>query len=103
MAEAKSKSEPIQAGRTQPGEAVSAPLTTRVPRGVDELPSDSLAVEPGARAVQEHLNELVARENRQGYRGDPSKNRTPNANYTLAGVGKGLPTPETNVHTPSSK
>lgn len=94
---------PVHPGGMQVGETESAPLTTRVPRGVDELPSDQLADEPAARGLQEHVKEVIDREQAQGYRGDPNKNRTPNSAYTLAGVSRGDATPETTVHTPTSK
>jgi hypothetical protein len=109
MAEAKSATAkaapvaPISPGGLQRGEKVGTPLTTNPPRGVDELPSDQVADEPAAAALQEHVKGIIDKETAQGYRGDPSKNRTPNSAYTLAGVGRGDPTPETTVHTPSSK
>lgn len=92
---------PVMAGRFQPGEESPQVLTNRVPRGVGELPADTLADEPGARALQDAVNAKVLKETEQGYRGyntDP----TPNENYTLQGVGKGLPTPETVVVTPKA-
>lgn len=92
---------PVQAGRSQPGEAVTAPLTNRPPRGVGEPPADVLADEPAARALQEAVNEVIHKETEQGFRGyntDP----TPNEAYTLRGVGKGMPTPETTVVTPNA-
>lgn len=94
---------PVSPAGLQRGENPSAPLTTRVPRGVDEAPSRQLADEPSARALQEHVHEVIAKEEAQGFRGDPGKNRTPNSAYTLAGVSRGDATPETTVYTPSSK
>ena len=92
---------PVMAGRGQAGEAAPAVITNRVPRGVDEPPSDLLAEEPGARALQEAVRDKIDAETEKGYRGvntDP----TPNYNYTLKGVGENLPTPETVVITPTS-
>lgn len=91
----------VAAGRFQPGETVSAPLTTNPPRGVDEAPSNLLADEPGARALQEAVKEIVTKETEQGYRG-ANTDPTPNENYTLQGVGAEKPTPETTVITPRS-
>lgn len=109
MAEAKSATPakaavaPISPAGLQRGEAPTAPLTTNPPRGVDEAPSNQIADEPAAAALQKHVQETVNKETAQGYRGDPGKNRTPNSAYTLRGVGRGDPNPETTVHTPSSK
>ena len=83
----------------QAGATVSGPLSTNAPRGVGEAAADEKAGEEGARALQDHVQNVVDRETEQGFRGrrvDP----TPRENYTLAGVGKGLPTPETVVVTP---
>jgi hypothetical protein len=90
---------PVGAGRFQPGEEVSAPLTTNPPRGLNEAPSNLLADEPGARALQEAVRDVVVAETEAGFRGyntDP----TPNEAYTLKGVGEGQPNPETTVVTP---
>lgn len=113
MAEAKKVAAPATAasnpavtvnpGQLQVGESAGATITTRVPRGVDELPADHISEEPGAKALQEHVAAIMKKESDQGFRGDPGKNRTPNTAYTLAGVGRGDPTPETVVVTPSSK
>lgn len=92
---------PVAAGRFQPGEQVSAPLTTNPPRGVDEAPSNLLADEPGARALQEAVRDKVEDETAKGYRG-ANTDPTPNYNYTLAGQGEGAPTPETVVITPKT-
>jgi hypothetical protein len=94
---------PIHPGGLQAGESTSAPLTTRVPRGVNEPASDTIADEPAAADLQKHVRDVIAKEEAQGYRGDPDKNRTPNSAYTLQGVGRGDPNPETTVYTPSSK
>lgn len=113
MAEAKKAAAPATAasnpdvtvnpGSLQVGESAGARITTRVPRGVNELPADHISDEPGAKALQEHVAKVIAKETAQGFRGDPNKNRTPNSAYTLQGVGRGDPTPETVVVTPSSK
>jgi hypothetical protein len=110
MAEAKSTTAktapdvaPISPGGLQYGEKVGTPLTTNPPRGVDEAPSTQIADEPAAAALQKHVQDRVDAETKQGYRGDANKNRTPNSAYTLAGVNRGDATPETTVHTPSSK
>lgn len=90
---------PRAAGRGQAGEAEEGQITTRVPRGVGEPPSDAKADEGGVRELQEHVEKQVNEQAEQGFRGtkvDP----TPNENYTLRGVGQGLPTPETVVYTP---
>jgi len=94
---------PINPGVLQQGESTTAPLTTRVPRGVNEPEAGLIADEPAAAALQKHVQEVIDKEEAQGYRGDPSKNRTPNEAYTLRGVGRGDPTPETVVYTPTSK
>lgn len=94
---------PVSPQFLQRGETVSAPLTTNPPRGVDEAPSNQIADEPAAAALQKHVQDVLDKETAQGYRGDPGKNRTPNSAYTLAGVGRGDANPETTVHTPSSK
>lgn len=94
---------PISPQGLQRGESPTAPLTTNPPRGVDELPSNHIADEPAAGDLQKHVQGVIDKESAQGYRGDPSKNRTPNSAYTLAGVSRGDATPETTVHTPSSK
>jgi len=94
---------PISPQFLQRGEAATAPLTTNPPRGVDEPPSDAIADEPAAAALQKHVKDVLDKETAQGFRGDPGKNRTPNSAYTLAGVSRGDATPETTVHTPSSK
>ena len=57
--------------------------------------------EVDAEAVVAPVTEQINRENEQGFRGtevDP----TPNENYTLQGVTKGLPTPETDPATAAS-
>lgn len=90
---------PVAPGRFQPGEQVTAPLTTNPPRGLDELPSDALAEDAAGRDVQEQVNAVMQEEQEKGYRGydtDP----TPNRNYTLAGQAEGADTPETVVITP---
>lgn len=94
---------PVSPAGLQQGESVGAPLSTRVPRGVNEPASDSIADEPAAAALQEHVKKVIDEEEERGFRGDPNKNRVPNSAYTLRGVGRGDPTPETTVITPSSK
>ena len=94
---------PISPTGLQVGERTSAPITTNPPRGVNEPASNAIAGEEVAAELQKHVQSVIDKESAQGYRGDPNKNRTPNENYTLRGVGKGLPTPETTVYTPSSK
>lgn len=94
---------PVNPAYLQPGETVSAPLSTNPPRGVNEPPSDQIADEPAAAALQKHVQKVVDAETAQGYRGDPNKNRTPNSAYTLQGVGRGDANPETTVTTPTSK
>ena len=84
----------------QPGEAVGAPVTTNPPRGVDELPANQIADEPAAAALQEHVQKTLDKEQERGYRGIRGEKPFPNKNYTLQGVGQGLPTPETTVVTP---
>lgn len=101
--EASSSAAPVNPTFLQQGESVSAPLSTRVPRGVNEPASDTIADEPAAAALQEHVQKVIDKEQAQGYRGDANKNRTPNSAYTLQGVGRGDATPETTVVTPSSK
>jgi hypothetical protein len=90
---------PVAAGRTQQGELSNAPLSTNPPRGVGEAPSNQIADEPAAAGLQEFMQERVDKEQAAGHRGT-KMDTTPNENYTLRGVGKGLPTPETQVVTP---
>lgn len=94
---------PISPQFLQRGESATSPLTTNPPRGVDEPPSNQIADEPAAAALQKHVQDVIDKETAQGFRGDPGKNRTPNSAYTLAGVNRGDATPETTVFTPSSK
>lgn len=94
---------PIDPRLLQPGEKVSAPLTTNPPRGVDELPSDQIADEPAAAALQGHVQKVIDKEQARGYRGSRGEKPVPNENYTLRGVGQGLPTPESTVVTPRSQ
>lgn len=92
-------SAPIVAGRTQQGEVVNAPVSTNPPRGVGEAPADQVADEPAAAALQKFMQERVDAEQAKGHRGtkmDP----TPRSAYTLRGVGRGEPTPESTVVTP---
>lgn len=70
-------------------------LTTNPPRQ-DALPADAVADEPGAAALQGFVKDQADRDQARGYRGVKS-DTTPRENYTVAGVGKGLPTPETTV------
>jgi len=71
------------------------PQTTNPPRQ-DALPADAIADEPGAAALQELVRDNAVKRAEQGYIGT-KLDRTPRENYTLAGVGQGLPTPETTV------
>lgn len=50
--------------------------------------------ERAAAVANERVQDAVDAENEVGYRGDKA-DPTPNENYTIAGVTKGLPTPET--------
>lgn len=45
-------------------------------------------------AAAERVEDIVDKENKQGYRGT-QVDKTPNENYTVAGVVAGKPTPET--------
>lgn len=91
---------PVQAGRQQVGEATEGvTFTTRVPRGVGEPAADAKAEHDGLRLTQESVQKTVDDENAKGYRGQ-QVSQVPNENYTIAGVTKGLPTPETVVFTP---
>jgi hypothetical protein len=90
----------VMPGRFQPGEAFdAAAVTTNPPRGVGEPPANALADEPAARELQEHAQEVIDKEEEQGYRGVKTQ-VVPNSAYTLQGVGRGDPTPETTVVTP---
>jgi hypothetical protein len=100
--EAKAEPAPIGAGGLQPGQSVGVPITTRPPRGVDELPSDAVAEEEAAAGLQEHVQNVLKEETERGYRGYRKDKPTPNSAYTLAGVGRGDPTPETTIHTPTT-
>lgn len=90
---------PIVAGRTQQGELSTAPITTNPPRGVGEAPANQVADEPAAAALQKFMQERVDKEQAAGHRGT-KMDTTPNSAYTLRGVGRGDPTPETTVVTP---
>ena len=46
-------------------------------------------------AATEQVQDQIAKEQAQGYRGGAPVDRTPNENYTVAGVTAGLPVPET--------
>lgn len=91
---------PRLARGTQIGERLEQSVTTNSPRGVGELPSDYVhGGEGGLADGQRRVKAMIDEENEKGYRGtvpDP----TPNENYTVAGVTRGLPTPETVVYTP---
>jgi len=90
------------AGRLQAGEAGEI-VTTRVPRGVGEPAADAKAEGfEGVAALQEHAVKVANEEAEQGFRG-VQVDSTPNENYTLRGVGRGLPTPETQVFTPRGR
>ena len=92
-------SAPVPAGRLQAGEATSATLTTKGARGVDELPANQVADEPGAAALQKAVQKTVDEEQKQGFRG-ANTDPTPNENYTVKGVLADKPTPETVTYTP---
>jgi hypothetical protein len=95
------KSGPVRPHGLQLGEKVDGPLTTRPARGVNEPASDTVADEPSAAALQNHVQQVIDEETKRGFRGAKKDNdNNPNYNYTLRGVGEGLPTPETTVHTP---
>lgn len=93
---------PASVGRSQQGEKTDSTPTSRVPRGVGEPASDALAEHEGLKATQEAVKKTVDADNERGFRG-VSTSPVPNENYTVAGVTKGLPTPETVVYTPRSK
>lgn len=78
-----------------PQKAPQKVLTTNPPRQ-DALPADALAEDPSAAALQQFVKDQADKFAAQGYRGVKG-DTTPRENYTLAGVGKGLPTPETTV------
>lgn len=90
------------AGRLQAGEATEV-SSTRVPRGVGEPAADAKAEGfEGVSAAQDHAVKVAEKEAEQGFRG-VQVDSTPNENYTLKGVGRGLPTPETVVYTPRGR
>jgi hypothetical protein len=91
---------PVDPRGLQSNEAGRAPLTTNPPRGVGEAPSNQIADEVAAADLQKHVQKTLDDEEKRGFRGQKRKNRVPNENYTLKGVGQGLPTPETTVYTP---
>ncbi len=94
---------PQRAGRNQIGEKLDYEVTTKSPRGVGEPAADALPEgEGGLREGAERVRSAIEAENERGYRGDVS-DPTPNDNYTLKGVGAGLPTPETTVYTPRGR
>lgn len=94
---------PQDPGRLQPNETVSGPLSTNPPRGPGEPAANTVADEPAAKALQEHIQGVIDSEEARGWRGARKSKATPNKNYTLAGVNAGLPTPETTVFTPSGE
>lgn len=95
--------QPVSVRGLQRGEQVPAgTVTTRVPRGVGEPAADAKAEHRGVRAVQEQADKVEAEGLEKGYRGDQI-DPTPRENYTLRGVGQGLPTPETAVFTPRGR
>ena len=69
------------------------------PRGINELPADTVADDPAAGDLQRHIADKIAAENEAGHRGAKS-DPTPRENYTLAGVTSGAAVPETVVVTP---
>lgn len=91
---------PVNPAYLQANEKSSAPLTTNPPRGVGEAPSNQIADEPAAADLQKHVQKTLDDEEARGFRGQKRGNAVPNENYTLRGVGRGLPTPETTVYTP---
>lgn len=96
-----SGSAPIDPSRLQPNEAVGAPITTNPPRGVGEAPSNQIADEEAAAGLQKHVQDTLDSEEERGWRGQRQVKPVPNSAYTLQGVGRGDPTPETVVVTPS--
>ena len=96
---------PVDPRGLQMGQSAGS-ISTKPPRGVDEPPANASAVgpdgvaEPGAAALQGHIQKMIDKENAQGWRGARKSKAVPNKNYTLRGVGEGLPTPETTIHTP---
>lgn len=55
-----------------------------------------------ADAGQKEMQAIVDKENKQGFVGE-AVDPTDNENYTLQGVGKGLPTPETDPETAGAR
>ena len=74
----------------------SADLPSSNPPRQDALPADAVADDPGGAALQKVVRDTVDEETAQGFRGS-SGDPTPRKNYTVEGVGAGLPTPETIV------
>ncbi len=93
---------PLDATRLQPNQAAPNGYTTKPARGVNEAPSNTVADEPSAAALQQHVQSVIDDEESRGYRGARRSKPVPNYNYTLKVVGEGAPTPETTVHTPRS-
>lgn len=99
---------PVDPRGLQPNESHPESITTNPPRGVDEPAANAEATtpdgkrEPAAADLQAHVKKVLDSEEARGYRGFRQSKPVPNENYTLKGVGKGLPTPETTVHTPTS-
>lgn len=74
-----------------------SPRNTTTEDGATGTTPNDPAATAGAAEERNQVEEKLAKEQELGYRGykpDP----TPNEHYTLAGVGEGLPTPETVSH-----
>lgn len=67
--------------------------STNAPRGVNEKAADALADDSGGASAQKAVQKATDEAEEKGFIGE-KVDRTPRENYTLAGVAKGLPTPE---------
>lgn len=61
---------------------------------MSQTKSDTPKAKPAKTPWQTEMQERADKEANQGFRG-VEVDQTPNENYTIAGVTKGLPTPET--------
>jgi hypothetical protein len=68
--------------------------STNAPRGVNEPAADAIADDSGGAGAQKAIQEATDEAQEKGFIGE-KVDQTPRENYTLAGVAKGLPTPET--------
>jgi hypothetical protein len=93
---------PTDPTRLQPNQKTTGMLSTNPPRAVDELPAGHIADEPAAATLQKQVQDTLDSEEARGFRGAKKFNAVPNEAYTLKGVGRGDPTPETVVYTPES-